>query len=88
MKVKNTRLVKRKALEKKEKVRGALKKAKTVIDSIEGEEVELELPGNISLSTITMADNIEAMREMGRVMMESLNRQLEANVIITEKGKK
>ena len=78
MEVKNTRLVKRKALEKGEKVCGALKKAKTVIDSIEGEEVELELPGNISLSTITMADNIEAMREMGRVMMESLNRQLEA----------
>ena len=78
MEVKNTRLVKRKALEKGEKVCGALKKAKTVIDSIEGEEVELELPGNISLSTITMADNIEAMREMGRVMMEGLNRQLEA----------
>ena len=47
---------------------------KTVIESIEGEE---RLSQEVATNSITMAEADEAIREMGRVMMENLSTQLE-----------
>ena len=74
----NTRTAKRKALEKGDRVRGALKRAREVIESVEGEERELELPQELATNSLTMGEAGEAIREMGRVMMETLTAQLEA----------
>ena len=72
----NTRSVKKRALQRGEQVKGALKKAKAVIESLEGEE--FELPQNIEKNSITMAEGNNTIGELGRLLMENMNTQMAA----------
>ena len=78
MESRHTRSVKRKAVAKADQVKGALKKAKRVIESIEGEERDLELPEELATNSITMAEMNELIRDLSRTLAESLNAQIEA----------
>ena len=71
----NTRAAKRKAVEKGKVIGEAIKKAKVVIVS-GGEEEELKLP--FLETQVTMGqEHMDIIREMGRVMTESMNRNFE-----------
>jgi hypothetical protein len=71
----STRAAKRKAVEKGKVIGEAIKKARVVIVS-DGEEEELKLP--FLETQVTMGqEHMDIIREMGRVMMESMNRNFE-----------
>ena len=76
MESKRTRSVKRKDEAKGRVLKGALKRSRAILESSGEEEVDLDLPTEI-LENSKMAETLEAIREMSRVVADGMNKQME-----------
>ena len=61
----------RKEVDKPEVIRRAISKTRKVVESLEGEDLEIEIDKDSTM------EGVEAMRQFGQLMADSMNRQFE-----------